>query len=118
MSRFVVSALVSAATLVGAATASAQDLPYEPRQKTSGLYVRGDAGGSFTTGANRSFGTADQGESYVFGGGVGYRFFPQLRTDLTLSYRGDYGFDQRGGGLRARADLDSIVGMVSAYYDI
>jgi opacity protein-like surface antigen len=118
MSRFLISALVSVAALVGAAAASAQDTSYEPREKTSGLYVRGDAGYSFTGAANRSFGNADQGESYVFGAGVGYRFFPQFRTDFTLGYRGDYGFDQRGAGLRARADLDSIVGMANAYYDI
>jgi opacity protein-like surface antigen len=103
---------------VGAATASAQDLPYEPREKTSGLYVRGDAGYSMTTAGGRSFGNTDQGESYAFGGGVGYRFTPRFRTDLTLGYRGDYGFNTRGGAFRAQADLDSIVGMVSGYYDI
>lgn len=119
MSRFVVSALLGGAVLVAATAASAQvDTTYDRVEKPSGLYLRGDAGYSMTTAGNRSFGNTDQGESYVFGAGVGYRFMPQFRTDLTLGYRGDYGFDTRGGGLRAKADLDSFVGLVSGYYDI
>jgi opacity protein-like surface antigen len=111
MTRFVVPALVSALALGSAAAASAQD-------KASGLYLRGDAGASFTTEGNRSFGSVDQGDSYAIGGGVGYRFSPNFRTDVTLGYRGDYGFDQTGGGVRARANLDSFVGLVNGYWDI
>lgn len=118
MSRFVVSALVSAAVLVGATAASAQDTSFEPREKTSGLYVRGDAGYSMTTAGGRGFGNTDQGESYAFGAGVGYRFLPQFRADVTFGYRGDYGFNVRSGASRLQADLDSFVGLVSGYYDI
>ena len=111
MTRYVVPALVTALALGSAAAASAQDKP-------SGLYLRGDVGASFTTEGNRSFGSVDQGDSYAIGGGVGYRFSPHVRTDVTLGHRGDYGFDQSGGGLRARADLESLVGLVNGYWDI
>ena len=111
MTRTVVPALVTALALGSAAAASAQDKP-------SGLYLRGDVGASFTTEGNRSFGSVDQGDGYAIGGGVGYRLSPNVRTDVTLGHRGDYGFDQSGGGLRARADLDSLVGLVNGYWDI
>jgi opacity protein-like surface antigen len=111
MSRLVVPTLVSAICLASVGAASAQDL-------AKNLYLRLDTGASFTTEGNRSFGSIDQGNSYTVGGGVGYRFTPNFRTDLTLGYRGDYGFDQSGGGVRARADLESLVGLVNGYYDI
>jgi opacity protein-like surface antigen len=111
MTRTMVPALVTALALGSAAAASAQDKP-------SGLYLRGDAGASFTTEGNRSFGSVDQGDGYAIGGGVGYRFSPSVRSDFTLGYRGDYGFDQSGGGLRAHADLDSLVGLLNGYWDI
>jgi opacity protein-like surface antigen len=121
MVRFVAPVLASLLCLATIDAASAQDMaapgPYDHTSKP-GPYVRLDAGGSFTSAAHRSFGNADQGESYVLGAGVGWRFLPQLRVDLTLGYRGDYGFDTTGGIFRLKGDLESFTGLVSAYYDI
>lgn len=111
MARFVVSACVAAACLGIAGMASAQEKP-------SGPYLRLDTGASFITAANRDFGNVIQSESYVVGGGVGYRVMPPLRMDFTVGYRGDYGFSRPGGPVAVRADVESLVGLATAYYDI
>ena len=111
MARFVVPGCLVAICLGIAGTAAAQDKP-------SGPYLRLDTGASFTTAAHRDFGNLSLGDSYVVGGGVGYRFMPELRVDVTLGYRGDYGFNRPGGPVAVHADLESVVGLASAYYDI
>src|SRR5689334_5823997 len=67
MVRFVAPVLASLLCLATIDAASAQDMaapgPYDHTSKP-GPYVRLDAGGSFTSAAHRSFGNADQGESY------------------------------------------------------
>jgi opacity protein-like surface antigen len=111
MVRFAVSAAVAAITLVTAGTAAAQD-------KTSGPYLRLDAGGSFATGANSGLGNMLEGEAFAVGGGVGWRVMPQFRMDVTVGYRGEFGFSRPGGPVAVRTDLESVVGLATAYYDI
>jgi opacity protein-like surface antigen len=105
----VVAAVLATCSVAG--MASAQDKP-------SGPYLRLDTGASFTTAGNHSFGSRDQGESYVVGGGVGYRFMPQLRADFTLGSRGDYGSRRTVAFATVQSDLESLVGLATAYYDI
>ena len=102
----------------------------------SGLYLRGDVGGAF--GNNTTFtdtspnapncilctGTVHSSprDTVIFGGGIGYRFLPMFRADLTLDYMPS--FKLRGtstGGPRPgttySADLGSLVGMANGYLD-
>src|SRR5260370_37167252 len=83
------------------------------------VYLRSASGASLTSSANQSFGNRDFDNAYIIGGGVGYRFSPNIRTDVTLGYRGDYQFRQRSnlgaaGTGTASADLDSLVGLLNA----
>jgi len=59
----------------------------------------------------------DVGDSYILGGGIGYRFTPSLRGDLTLGYRGDYNLSTDKNGQPFKGDVKSTVLMASAYYD-
>lgn len=122
MVRTVFLPLVAGVVMATAGVACAQDA-------TSGvpknLYLRLDTGASFSSDANRNFDGNDFGRSYSIGGGVGWRFDPHWRTDVTLGYRGDYGFRSNsafaGGslaGVPGHADADALVGLVNGYYDI
>jgi opacity protein-like surface antigen len=91
----------------------AQDAP------ATGPYLRLDSGGSFTE--------PDLGRSYIIGGGAGYRVTPQFRADITVSYRGNYGFNRTVSSANAvapnatvtnKADRDALVSLISGYYDI
>jgi len=60
----------------------------------------------------------DVGDSYVLGGGIGYRFSPNVRGDVTLGYRGDYSLTGTdGGGAQFKSDITSMVVMANGYYD-
>lgn len=117
------------ATVGAGSTANAQG---------TGFYVRADLGIAFSRDAetrddncgspNAFFGcgtTLDStaGTSVALGGGLGYRFLPWLRGDLTLGWRPM--FDVDGTIVRAgnadrpfQADVSSITGMVNGYIDI
>lgn len=104
----------------------------------TGFYVRGDLGLAFSGQAdtrddncgspNPLFGcgtTLDStsGTSIAIGGGVGYRFAPWFRSDLTLTWRPL--FDVDGTLTRAatpdrtfQSDVSSVAGMVNGYVDI
>jgi opacity protein-like surface antigen len=120
MSRSALAALATLGSLVAvgvvatAGAASAEDW----HDWSKNVYLRLDTGASFSTAANRNFGNGDLGNSYTVGGGVGYRFDPHWRTDVTLGYRGDYGFSRTNNFGSARGDLDALVGLVNGYYDI
>jgi opacity protein-like surface antigen len=60
----------------------------------------------------------DAGDSYVLGAGIGYRFNPNMRGDVTVSYRGGYGLSGTdGGGAQVKSDITSLAFMANAYYD-
>src|SRR5262245_45077656 len=59
----------------------------------------------------------DAGDSYVVGGGVGYRFF-NLRGEVALGYRGGYGLAGAGStGSQVKSDITSTAVMANGYYD-
>jgi opacity protein-like surface antigen len=99
---------LSVALLVGTATAASA--------QSGGFYGRIDTGYSFV----REFDGADGDDSYIIGAGIGYRFMPNLRADVTIGYRGGYELHQAdviGPGSSADADISSWAAMVSIYYD-
>jgi OOP family OmpA-OmpF porin len=102
---------------------------------SSGLYVRGDLGGAF--GADTTFKDTNPsspncslcnttepsstGNSVLFGAGVGYRFTPLFRTDVTLDYIPSLkvsGHNSALTGVTNSADLDSLVGLLNGYLDL
>lgn len=107
--------LVAGVSMAIAGAASAQDQPMPDWSKN--VYLRFDTGASFSTDANRNFGNSDFGNSYALGGGIGYRFDPHWRTDMTLGYRGDYGFTTTTGVGPSHGDVDALVGLLNGYYD-
>jgi outer membrane protein OmpA-like peptidoglycan-associated protein len=131
------SALIGGAFLLATATSGfAQDVA---SWLPNGLYLRGDVGGAFgnkvtATDNNPSALNCDlctgslpatTGNSVLFGGGVGYRFNPMFRADLTLDYIPSFklrGTAVSGGpgivNSTASADLNSLVGMANGYLDL
>ena len=92
--------------LVAVAQAADAD-PYVPSEAstTTGFYLRGDAGASFL---NWSGGKDDT--SWVAGGGVGYQFNDNFRTDLTVDWSGDY-------SIAPGATLGTTVVLGNGYFD-
>lgn len=98
--------LASAVLVAAASAASAQQSPPYPVYDTSDSYGLSNAGvppgpylklgGGYSMGATSRF-----NDSYVAGAGVGYRFFPFFRSDITFDYRGDFK-DQNFGGAKFR----------------
>jgi opacity protein-like surface antigen len=108
--RSMIFAAASATSLAITATAAfAQD--------KVGLYGRIDSGWSF----GRDIDGGDVGDSYIIGGGVGYRFTPNFRTDVTIGYRGGYDLSATetigANTLAGEADLKSWAGLINVYYD-
>lgn len=100
-------------------------------KKAPGVYLRLDSGYSFardsavhqdSTALGTVQGDAKLGEAWIADGGVGYRFNEYLRVDGTIGYRGGYTVKSttlyNGSLYSDRADLDSRVGLISAYWDI
>ena len=122
--KHVLTAVAGAAMLLAMHPASAQ------------FYLSGDVGVAFPERANfsdvdpnapnaafgpgvRSFGDMDH--SVVFGGGIGYRWTPVFRTDLTLSYMPSLHFtggDNAGRGSTSSADIKPLVGLANVYVDL
>ena len=76
-------ALLGFGLLAGAsAPALAADYSVDAPISTSGLYIRGDAGWSWLNT------DADNDSVLVLGGGVGYQFNDNLRTDLRIDWAG------------------------------
>ena len=81
------------------------DVPAAGDPAMIGLYLRADAGWSFLDWA----GGADD-DNFVLGGGVGYRFSDNLRSDITMDWSGDYGV-----GVGQEISTTALLGNV--YYD-
>lgn len=85
------------------------------------IYARVDTGGSFSTNAGKDV-AVDIGSSPIAGVGVGAKFLPFLRTDLTISYRPGYAFAApptaiEPPGTTGRGDVKALAAMLNAYYD-
>ncbi len=61
------------------------DVPAAADPAMIGLYLRGDIGWSFL-----DWSGGDTDDTWVAGGGIGYRFSDNLRTDITADMSGDY----------------------------
>ncbi len=62
----------------------------------------------------------DVGSSIILGGGVGYRFNPNMRGDVTLGYRPTYKLDASDASsppTKFKADVKSLSLMANGYYD-
>jgi opacity protein-like surface antigen len=74
-------------------------------QEGSGVYLRGDLGWSFTNWGD--------GNAFVGGGGVGYQFSEWFRSDVTVTYAGQYNVGWEHGGR-----LSAVNGLANVYLDI
>src|SRR5258708_4503091 len=98
--------LALAVSVAAVSAANAQPSPSYPVYDTSSSYGLSSAGippgpylkleGGYSMGATSRF-----DNSYVAGAGLGYRFFPFFRSDITFDYRGDFK-DKDFGGARFR----------------
>jgi len=122
--------------LLGAATLLTLAVGVSPAmaQVGSGIYIRVDAGGGFSTNmafkdtnafaSNTTLGgvtySGDSGTSPLASGGLGVRLSPMFRVDLTASYLPWFRFN--GGsninnGTLAGAKIKPRVGLVNGYVD-
>ncbi len=100
--------LASLVVLPLSVSARATDLPPEVTEANTeamGLYLRGDLGWSFL---EWSGGSDDN--SFVAGGGVGYRYNDNMRADVTVDWSGEY--DVAPG-----ADLSTTTVLGNLYFD-
>lgn len=102
-------------SLLGGSAAYAADT-------TSPVYLRLDTGGSFSTNVGGNLGNVDAGSSAIIGAGLGYRFSPNIRADVTLGYRPGYQVKDNvsvsGVPVKGSGDVDSFDAMANVYYDI
>jgi outer membrane protein OmpA-like peptidoglycan-associated protein len=124
-------AVIGGAILLASASSGfAQSAPsWLPFQS---VYVRGDFGGAFGTdttfknlpslpGGSGSTEPSTVGNSIMYGGGVGVRFNPMFRSDITIDgiKRLDIeGHNAVAGGVSSSAHVSSIVGLVNGYLDL
>lgn len=57
------------------------------------------------------------GNSPILGVGVGHRFTPRVRADVTLTYRGGYRLNDRDADAHYSATIRSTALMLNGYYD-
>lgn len=106
--------------------------PAEESSGMEGLYLRLDLGGGIThdpgfspngawpTGQGTTA-ESDSTNSLIGQVGLGYRFTPEFRSDLTLGYRTQgVSYDSAGGGnlVKGETDIRTITAMLNAYYDV
>ncbi len=100
--------LLAGAMLIAAgaaARAADADVPADTYE-AMGFYLRGDLGWSFLDWAD-----GDEDSALAVGGGVGYRFNDNLRTDLRLDWAGDY-------EVAPGADLSVTTVLGNLYFDM
>lgn len=95
--------------------------PAVSEDAASGWYVRADVGYIPTSSASLSYlglptGLDVSGAGWSLGGGIGYRFFPFLRAEVSIEYLslGAASLSPIGPGVGASA----TVGLASVYWDI
>ncbi len=88
MNKIIKTMLLAGAMLAPVAVAAkAADLdpPAAADPSLMGLYLRADAGWSWL-----DWNGGDNDNNFVAGGGIGYRFTDNFRTDITADWSGDY----------------------------
>jgi len=108
MKAFKLSLLASALLVAAGAAAQAADVDaYTPPDSSmTGFYLRADAGWSFLEWS----GGADD-SNFMLGGGIGYRYNENLRTDLTYDWAGDY-------NVAPGADMNVQTVLANLYFDV
>ena len=108
--------LALAVSVAAVSLANAQPSPPYPVYDTSGYGLSNAGippgpylklGGGYSMGASSRF-----DNSYVAGAGLGYRFFPFFRSDITFDYRGDFKDNDFGG-----AKFRNWSAMLNGYVD-
>ncbi len=101
------SLLATVVLLPFAVSAQAADVapPEQPFNEAMGLYLRGDAGMSFL-----NWSGGDDDSAFSVGGGIGYRYNDNFRTDLTVDWNGKY-------NIGAGADLSTTTVLGNLYFD-
>ncbi len=99
-------ARTQARTTTTTRTMAANDAP--PQR---GVYLAGQAGLNLPT---RDEGTLDN--AAVFAGALGYRFNPNVRTEIEGAYRKN-DFDDTSLGVLLTGDTKITTGLINAYYD-
>lgn len=112
MKSFKLALLASALSLAGMAAAQAADIsepvpvPETPQEYAAmGWYLRGDIGWSFL-----EWSGGDDDSALVVGGGVGYRWSENMRSDLRVDWAGDYDTGDNG-------DLNTTTVLGNLYFD-
>ena len=97
------------------------------------FYVRGDIGGAFGTdttfknlptllpGGAGSTQPSSLGDSFMYGGGIGMRFNPMFRSDITVDgiNRLDItGTNGKAPGVTSSGHVSSVVGLLNGYFDL
>jgi opacity protein-like surface antigen len=100
---FVIAAVALGALPALAADADPPEVADTPAAtyEKMGFYLRGDLGWSFL-----EWGGGDDDSAFAVGGGAGYRFNDNLRTDLRVDWAGDY--DTGGDDLGVTTVLGNI----------
>ena len=95
-------------------------------------YIRGDIGGAFGTdttfrnvpsfaGGSGSTQPSSLGDSFMYGGGIGLRFNPMFRSDITVDgiNRLDItGTNSKFPGVTSSGKVGSVVGLLNGYLDL
>lgn len=97
--------------------------PMSMESAMAGPYLRLDAGYAINhdsdgTQAAGEFTSETVGDASVWGGGIGYRFDQNLRSDVTFSYRPDADVSATtSAGNTASTEVNALSVMVNAYWD-
>lgn len=95
----------------------------QPAGHNAGYYARLDLGWGFARDADATGGAItgrldETGDSPIVGAGIGYRFNPHLRADLTTGYAWGYKLDDTDQGGRAySADIDAWTTLLNLYLE-
>jgi len=106
---------LAAATVALGALAAGSAAAQQQRTDNTGLYVRGSLGYSWSFEDEIDY-------SVLYGAGIGYRFSPNMRVDLTADWRDRYVVEGGQGFILGGTPIDSQVDneayMFNVYYDI
>lgn len=83
----------------------APDIPSEVDTSQMGVYVRGDLGWSFL-----EWSGGNDDNAFVAGGGIGYQFNDNFRSDITADFSGDY-------QIAPGAEISTTTLLGNLYYD-
>ncbi|NQW02006.1 MAG: outer membrane beta-barrel protein [Rhodospirillales bacterium] len=103
---------------------SKPETPAQMENTLAGPYLRLDAGYAFNRDSDGTqtagdFTSESIGGTAVWGGGIGYRFNENLRSDVTFSYRPDADVSATtAAGNTASTEVSALSVMLNAYWDV